>query len=159
MRLPLELQAYWAGASYKVCNGGCNWCACNQGFGLTWILSDPWVDGPASSTLFSRVAPGEESASGSTVGSSDSRPLSGVWMGVTLTRFLGRLLPSYWMSTLGCRTGSGLWLRAGTKPQGCLMFHSQDWGLQTWLWRHRWACLPPGPWAGWIPDCNWRGQS
>lgn len=29
-----------------------------------------------------------------------------------------------------------------------LWVHSQHWGLKTLLWRHRWACLTPGPWRG-----------
>lgn len=66
---------------------------------------------------------------------------------------LGRLLSSHWVGPWVGRTSPEPWLRgAGTKSQGCSRIHTQDWGLQTWLWRYRWACLPPYSWADWTAN-------
>lgn len=38
---------------------------------------------------------------------------------------------------------------------GCFRFHSQEWGLHIWLWRHELLFLLPGPWVGWTGPWPW----
>lgn len=59
----------------------------------------------ASSTLFGRVTVGQGSASGPTTGCSDSILLPVVWMVMTPTKFLGRLLPDHWVGPFVVRDG------------------------------------------------------
>lgn len=119
-----------------VCSGVHSWQTSYQGFGWVWILSCPSVDGTASNTLLSRVAPGQRSASGSTLQSSDVL-LPSTQVDIATAMSLWMFLLDCWIGPWLRRTGSGLWLRlAGTNPQRCFRFHSPDRGLQIWLWRH-----------------------
>ena len=59
MGLSLELKSCWVGLSYEAVSGCiefCCWWACYQASGQAWILSHPWAEDTASSTLFCRVA-------------------------------------------------------------------------------------------------------
>lgn len=49
--------------------------------------------------------------------------------------------------------GPGPWISWAGKPGPG--FHSQDWGLQIWLWRHGWMCLLPGTWVDWTAPWPW----
>lgn len=68
-----------------------------QGPGQAWILSDTLVDETASSISFSKAVLGQRSASGSTVGSSESSPITSCMAGAAPTRSLVGLHPGYWM--------------------------------------------------------------
>lgn len=77
---------------------------------------------------------------------------------VTPTTSLGGLLPGHWMSPWVDITGPRpclTWI--GNELHCFFSFHSQDWGLQTCLWKHGWACLPPGLWLGWTAPWLWPG--
>lgn len=78
MGLPPESQSCWAGDSNETAAGFTvgptvgGLVNRSSGLNAVWSL----VDGTASSTLFNRVVPGQEFASGFTAGTSDSEPLT-----------------------------------------------------------------------------------
>lgn len=132
--LPLELQSYWVRASYGAASrsawGVFQWWACYQGFGWEWNLSDPWVARTTSSTLCSRVVLRQGSALGpQTVGLLPSvhadRCASGQIYGKGKGPWVGKSVLGWWLRV------------AETKLHNCFRFRNEDWGLHTWLWRHR----------------------
>ena len=159
MGLSLELKSYWAGLSYEAVSG-CTVSSAVGGLvtrhpgrhGFCLILGQRillpvlcfvgwhWNKGLLQCPKMSPQMVG-------------LTLLPGIRMSVDIARSLGMFLADHWMGP----SVVGPALDCGWKPQDCFRFHSQAWGLQTWIWRQRWACLPPGGWAGWTAlDCNSR---
>lgn len=122
------------------------WQACSQG--LTWvcILSDPCVNKTASNIMFYSVAMEKRVhfkvhnwiLDQWTYCQVHSSVDSGPWESCCLVT--GCL---FWWAQLTLNWPE----RAGTEPQAYFRFHSQDWGLRTWLWNEEWMCFLPGRWV------------
>lgn len=100
------------------------WWAYYQWFGWTWILSSPCVDRITSSNWFNGVALKHRPTSGSTVGFSDSRPI---------TRYMAGLVPAGFLENCHLLTREG--------PCG----EEWPWAMAERVWNQPLEIIPGSP--------------
>lgn len=137
------------------CGWDCSWPSCYQELSQAWILSGPWVNGTAFSTLLSRVALRQKFTLGSSVSKLITKCMVGMaltgswegcclvteripeWAGLALYHGWEGLEPSPWavsgsiVMTEVCRPGSG-------DMNGCVSTSSWVGWTVPWLWQSSW---------------------